>query len=54
MVYLGDVDPEEQHAQVPGEQQERSTDPQLIEQRHVTQSSERVQRAHRAGRGQKE
>lgn len=47
VVYLGDVDPEEQQGEVPGEQQERSTDPQLIEQRHITQSSKRVQRANR-------
>lgn len=53
VLYLCDVNPEEQHGEVPGEQQECSTDPQLVEQRHITQSSKRVQRAHRTETGQR-
>lgn len=47
--YLSDKDPEEQQCDVPCEEQEAGTDPQVIEQRQVQQPSYAVKTVQRAG-----
>lgn len=47
--YLSDKDPKEQQCDVPCEEQEAGTDPQMVEQGEVQQSSYAVKRVDRAG-----
>lgn len=48
-IYLSDKDPEELQCDVPGEEEETGTDPQVVEQGQVQQASNTVQRVGRAG-----
>lgn len=47
--YLSDKDPEEQQCDVPCEEEEGGTDPQVVEQGQVQQSSDGVKRMDGAG-----
>ena len=47
--YLSDKDPEEQQCDVPCEEEEGGTDPQVVEQGQVQQSSDGVERMDGAG-----
>lgn len=49
--HLSDKDPKEQQCDVPCEEQEAGTDPQMVEQGEVQQSSYAVKRVDRAGQG---
>lgn len=47
--YLCDEHPEEQHGEVPGEEEEGATDPQVVEHGEVQKACDAVQRVKRAG-----
>lgn len=49
--YLSNKDPEEQQCDVPCKEEEACTDPQMVEQGEVQQSSYAVKRLDRAGGG---
>lgn len=53
-MYLSNKHPEEQHGEVPGEEEEGATDPQVVQHGRVQKPCYAVQRVKRAGEREKE